>query len=164
MSYLQIFIAKTETISNPIPRSFPLKSLLDFAGDLSEDLLFCPVRAIKLYLNKTSNIVNRPGNLFVSPRNPLRPISKNAISFFIREVISKAGASLDNESSLRAHSVRGVSTSAAFLKNCSISKVLEAASWRSNSVFSLFYFKDMTMSLDGCNSLGPFVSAGAVVS
>ena len=151
MSYLQIFIAKTETISNPIPRSFPLKSLLDFAGDLSEDLLFCPVRAIKLYLNKTSNIVNSPGILFVSPRNPSKPISKNSISFFIREVISKAGASLNDDVSLRAHSVRGVSSSAAFLKNCSISKLFKATSWSSKSIFSLFCLQDISMSLDGAN-------------
>ena len=49
LSYLQSFIAKTESISNPIPRPFPLKSLKDFAGDLPEDLLLCPVRALKLY-------------------------------------------------------------------------------------------------------------------
>ena len=42
LSYLQSFIAKIESISNPITRSFSLKSLSDLAGDLSEDLLLCP--------------------------------------------------------------------------------------------------------------------------
>ena len=126
--------------------------------------VFYPVRALKIYLVNTSSISARPLSLFVAPRRPSRAISKNAISFFLREVIVNSGALRGPVSDLRAHSIRGVATSAAFLKNCPISKVLEAASWRSNSVFSLFYLKDIEMSLDGCKSLGPFVAAGAVVS
>ena len=62
------------------------------------------------------------------------------------------------------HSIRGVATSAAFLHNWSVSKMLEAATWRSNPVFALFYFRDLTFSLDGCSSLGPFVTAGSVLT
>ena len=164
LSYLSSFVAKTESISNPIPRSFILKSLRDFAGDLPEGVKLCPVRALRIYLEKTNVISPRPLSLFVAPRRPSRSISKNGISFFLREVISNSGALKETAGSLRAHSVRGIAASAAFLKNCPISKVLEAASWRSNSVFSLFYFKDIEVSLRGCKSLGPFVVAGAVVS
>ena len=106
----------------------------------------------------------RASSLFVSPRCPTRPLSKNALSFFLREAISDAGAVRDQEGrSLRAHSIRGVATSAVFLRNWSISKVLEAATWRSNSVFASFYFKDISFALDDLRSLGPFVAAGAVV-
>ena len=40
LSYLPGFVAKTETEHNPIPRSFLLKSLADFAGDLQEERLY----------------------------------------------------------------------------------------------------------------------------
>ena len=60
----------------------------------------------------------------------------------------------------RAHSVRGVATSAAFLRNWSVSKVLEAATWRSNPVFASFYFKDLSFQLEHCT----FVAAGSVLS
>ena len=43
-------MAKTESLSNPIPRSFLVKSLSDFAAGLQEELLLCPVRALRIYL------------------------------------------------------------------------------------------------------------------
>ena len=107
----------------------------------------------------------RAHTLFVSPRSPSRPISRNAVSYFLREVISEAGAvRSDVASPLLAHSVRGVSTPIAFLLNSSISKVLEATTWRSNSVFASFYFKDISYVFEGLRSLGPFVVAGSVVN
>ena len=54
----------------------------------------------------------------MSPRSPSRPISKNAVSYFLREVISEVGAvRQDVAAPLRAHSVRGVATSVSFLRN-----------------------------------------------
>ena len=76
------------------------------------------------------NFIVRASSLFVSPRSPSRPISKNAVSYVLREVISEAGAvRQDVAALLRAHSVRGVATSVSFLRNWSISKVLEATTW-----------------------------------
>ena len=92
LSYLPSFVAKTESPSNPIHRSFRLKSLKDFAGDLEEGSLLCPVRALRIYLEKTKCIPHRPRNLFVSPKRPSHGISKNALSFFIRKIISDSGA------------------------------------------------------------------------
>ena len=75
----------------------------------------------------------------------------------MREVISEAGAVRDDAAPpFRAHCVCGVSTSVTFLRNWLISKVLEAATWRSNSVFASFYFKDISYVFEGLRSLGPF--------
>ena len=120
---------------------------------------------MRIYLSKTKSLSHRPRQLFVFPRKTNQGVSKNVISYFLRKVILDSGASRSSEGPTpRAHSVRGMATSAAFLKNVGISKVLEAATWRSNSVFSLYYFKDIELSLDGCRSLGPFVAAGSIVS
>ena len=45
LSYLPQFVAKSESLTRSIPRSFLLKSLADFAAGLDIDLLLCPVRA-----------------------------------------------------------------------------------------------------------------------
>ena len=154
LSYIPQFVAKSESLTRSIPRSFLVKSLADFAAGLDNDLLLCPVRALRLYL---------PGRhrLFVSPRRPTRHLSKNALSFFLREVISAAGAARPQVGSLRAHEVRSVSTSVAFHRNWSVSSVLESATWASSSVFSSFYLRDIQHEYDGLLSLGPFVAAGS---
>ena len=164
LSYLLHFVAKTERADSPLPCSFQVRFLKDFAGDLEKGCLLCPVRALRIYLKRTRSVVARPSFLFVSPQSPSHAMSKNAISFFLQEVVSGAGAIRGNEGPpLRAHSILGVSTSAAFLQNWSISKVLEAATWKSNSVFASFYFKDIQYVFEGIHSLGPFVAAGAVI-
>ena len=123
------------------------------------------MRALNIYLRRTISVVVRAFSLFVSPGSPSRPISKNAVSYFLREVISEAGAvRADMAAPLRAHNVRGVATSVSFLRNWSISKVLEAATWRSNSVFATFYFRDISYVFQGLRSLGPFVAAGSIVN
>ena len=93
LSYLPEFRAKTESAVRPLPRSFPVRSLRDFVGSLPEELLLCPVRALRMYLSHTASLPSRPRSLFASPRAPSRSLSKNALSFFIREVISEAYSS-----------------------------------------------------------------------
>ena len=68
LSYSPEFVAKMESETNPIPRSFVLKSLSDFAANLDEELLLCPVRALKYYLTRTEDLRFRSKSLFVSPR------------------------------------------------------------------------------------------------
>ena len=87
-------------------------------------------------------------------------MSKNGISYLLREVIIQSGASSQSDQDPRAHSIRGIATSSAFFCNWSLRSVLEAASWRSNSVFTSFYLWDLQFVLDGVHSLGPFVAAG----
>ena len=161
LSYIPQFVAKSESLTRSIPRSFLVKSLADFAAGLDADLLLCPVRALRLYLLRARSLSPGRHRLFVSPRCPSRAMSKNAVSFFLREVISAAGAARPQVGSLRAHGVRSVSTSVAFHRNWSVTSVLESATWASSSVFSSFYLRDIQHEYDGLLSLGPFVAAGS---
>ena len=103
--------------------------------------------------------------LFVSPRRRLKQISKNALSFFLREVVSGAvSPGVAEGPAPRAHSIRGVSTSVLFHRNWSVRDVLQAATWRSNSVFASFYLRDVAFRSGDAFSLGPFVAAGQVIS
>ena len=115
------------SLSNPIPQSFLVKSLSDFAAGLQEELLLCPVRALRIYLDRSASFSPLPRRLFLSPRQPSRALSKNAISFFLREVIHEAEEGRPDVGPVRGHSIRGVSTSAAFHRNWSVASVLESA-------------------------------------
>ena len=59
-SYLPEYMAKTESVWNPLPRFFVVKSLVDFVGDMSEELLLCPVWALLISLERTSSLSPRP--------------------------------------------------------------------------------------------------------
>ena len=161
LSYIPQFVAKSESLTRSIPRSFLVKSLADFAAGLDTDLLLCPVRALRLYLLRARSLSPGRHRLFVSPRRPSRAMSKNAVSFFLREVISAAGAARPQVGSLRAHEVHSVSTSVACHRNWLVTSVLESATWASSSVFSSFYLCDVQHEYDGLLSLGPFVAAGS---
>ena len=163
VSYVPEFLVKTESALRPLPRSFLVKSLTDSVAGLDEDLLLCPVCCLRVYLQGTSPGVNRQRRFFVSFRNPPRSISKNVISYFLREVIAEAGASSEFGVVPRGHSIRGVAPSAAFHRNWSIFSVLNAACWRSSSVFTPFYLKDLHFEFNGFRSLGPFVAAGVQI-
>ena len=177
LSYLPEFRAKTESSVRPLPRSFPVRSLRDFVGFLPEELLLCPVRALRVYISRTESLPS-------CPCSPSRSLSKNALSFFIQnvvaEVYSSAGLSLPSatpssstsssspstscsRSSLCAHGVRGVAASWAFHRNAPLSSILESATWPSASVFTSFYLSDVQFFSSRGFSLGPLVAAGSVV-
>ena len=57
VSFQPHFIAKTERVDAPVPRSFRILSLREFAWDLEEGSLLCPVQARNIYLWQTSSFV-----------------------------------------------------------------------------------------------------------
>ena len=82
------FVAKSESLTRSIPRSFLVKSLADFAAGFDNDLLLCPVRALRFYLHRTRSLSPLRHRLFVSPRRPSRAMSKNAVSFLSNKYVT----------------------------------------------------------------------------
>ena len=132
LSYYPEFCAKTVSSSNPLLRSFCVRSLKDFVGSLPDELLLYPVRALQEYISRTSSYSPHSCSLFLSPRSPSRALSMNALSFYVRILIAQASSfspsaslprssssslgslgSLRSSSSFRAHSIRGVVASVA---------------------------------------------------
>ena len=156
--YDPFFRAKTESVANPLPRSIIVPSLSDFAGDLPERV-HCPVRAIK-YLRKAARSASFiPSRLFVSPRNPERTMSKNAMSFYLRQLIVDSGA-VSSARPPRAHDIRGIATSLNYYSNLSLSNLMQVATWRSNRVFASRYLKEVSATQDNIQQFGPLVIAG----
>ena len=146
---------------NPLPGSVIVQSLADFVGDLPERVL-CPVRAIR-YLRRAARFVEfTPSRLFVSPSDPKRTMSKNAMSFFLSQLITESGA----VSSLvppRARDIRGIAPSLNCYSNLSISAIKEAVTWKSNRLFAMRYLTDMSATRSRLKGMGSLIAAGSAV-
>ena len=128
LSYVPEFVAKTESALRPLPRSFEVPSLGDFAAGMPEDLLRCPVRAFSEYFDRTLGVVNRPRRLFVSSKCPSMAMFKNDISYMLRAFIIQSTASSRSGQVPRAPSIGGIATSSAFFRNWSLRSAREVAS------------------------------------
>ena len=111
------FCAKTESAANPLPRSVIVPSLSDFAANLP-GWVQCPVRAIKFLRKAARSASYVLSRLFVSPRNPERAMSKNAISFSLRQLITDGGA-VSSSRPPGAHDICGIATSLNYYSNLS---------------------------------------------
>ena len=167
LEYLPEFHPKTDRPENPVPRDYEVKALSTIVGRYDEERLLCPVRALRYYLQETNKLEMRPRNLFVALRKKEKPISKNGISYLLRETIKEAHISQPTREyprgDIRAHSIRGIATSLNFMKNKSFTSVMEAATWRGNSIFVSHYLKDVSRTYEHCSSLGSIIAAGTVV-
>ena len=68
LTYLPEFVAKTESLSNLLPREFCIKSLTFFMGRDEEERLLCPVRSINILKQSMDNVSLRLMNLCLSIR------------------------------------------------------------------------------------------------
>ena len=167
VSFVLNFRAKNDIKFKGLPRNFLIKELSSLVGQ-EEEALLCPVRALRIYISRTKDKVGpNMSRLFVSPRNPRRPSSKNAISFFIKELVREAHRSLCPELmpifKVKIHELRAVSTSVSFAHNLSLESVMNAAQWRCNSVFASHYLKEVSIEYENCRTLGPLIVAGTVI-
>ncbi|XP_045129198.1 uncharacterized protein LOC123514973 [Portunus trituberculatus] len=113
---------------------------------MDEERFLCPVRALCHYLQRTAS-ETRPRNLFVAVKRPSRPMSKAAISYFLRDTIKSAHEAISDsvclEVNARAHDIRGIAASMLLWENCSVPTILKAARWRTHSVFADHYLRDI---------------------
>ena len=167
VSFVLNFRAKNDIKFKGLPRNFLIKELSSLVGQ-EEEALLCPVRALRTYISRTKDKVGpNMSRLFVSPRNPRRPSSKNAISYFIKELVREAHRSLCPELmpilKVKIHELRAVSTSVSFAHNLSLESVMNAAQWRCNSVFASHYLKEVSIEYENCRTLGPLIAACTVI-
>ena len=162
------FRAKNDNKCKSLPRSFLIKDLSQLVGR-EEEAKLCPVRALKVYLDRTNQSRGHHNKrLFVAPRDPSRPASKNAISYLIRQLIKEAHLALKPELlpilKAKPHEVRAVATSLSFEHNMSLEDVMNMAQWRCQSVFASHYLKEVSFEYESCRTLSPFVAAGTVIA
>jgi integrase len=161
------FVAKTELINKgpAIISPVTFRALTDFLSpDMEEDTTLCPVRALKLYLARTDKLRTTQKRLFIAFKvGHTQDICKNTVSGWLKKAILAAYsfASEDTRTlhGVKAHEVRAMAASWAFLRNASIESILGACRWKSHSTFSSFYLRDLTSIQDEMLRLGPVVAA-----
>ena len=135
------FLAKNQLATHP-PRKFRLQAL-------KTKKILCPVRAIRIYLDKTKHLRGDRTKLFINTvRSSTKDIGIPTISRWLRETILECyrmGAPQDMEETVgaHAHEVRAVAASLAVAGHRPIKEVMRAAYWRNESCFTKFYLKDM---------------------
>ena len=161
------FVAKTQDPSSLAPRfeGFTVPALTNARKNRNGRLL-CPVRAVKVYLDRTAPHRPRCERLFVTAGRSKKDISKTTVSFWLRKTISRAyelsGTALPVPAP-RARETRGIAPSILFLKNFAVDQVLKAGTWRRHTTFTRHYLRDIAhKSLDTFH-LGPVVAAQSVV-
>lgn len=160
------FLAKNENPSKPWPGTFEVPNLTDLVGQ-EEERLLCPVRALKAYISRTKDVRGSSSSLWCSVKDPQKPLSKNALSFFLRETIREAHLLCEEENfgllKVKAHEIRAIATSLAYRKNMSVKQIMEATFWRSDSVFASHYLREVRVDYEKCYALGPYVATASVL-
>ena len=161
------FVAKTQDPSKDDRRfgAYKIPSIpVDEKGRRSK---LCPVRCLKTYWKRIKHLRRPYKKLFVNPDDSKRPISKNTISFWLRELIYRAHKRHDRKIAgrVKAHSIRSISASLNFTYNRSLYQVLKAGSWTKHNTFTKHCLKGLSLQKmeKFTLELGPVVAAQSIV-
>ena len=134
------FIAKNQSpASQPVEIFLP--SISSFSS-VEEDKVWCPVRALKWYLDRTRS-KRTSSSLFVSSIEPFQAVSKASISRWLVKYIRMAGPEALITDRVRAHDTRSVSSSWALFNGASLKDIQQAAYWSSPNSFISCCLKDV---------------------
>ena len=165
LSFVPGFVAKTQDPSVHDPRfeSFTIPALP--RGSDPEARLLCPVRALRRYLERTAEHRPALARLFLSTGESKKEVSKSSISYWIRQVISRAYALAGEPAPPhpRARETRGLGPSLLVKRNYDVAAVLKAGTWKRHSTFSRFYLRDLASRSLDVYHLGPVVAAQEVL-
>ena len=166
-SFVTGFVAKTQDPSSLTPwfEGFSVPALPNARKNRNGRLL-CPVRAVRVYLDRTAPHRPRCERFFVTAGRSKKEIAETTVSFWLRKTISRAyelsGTALPVPAP-QAHETHGIAPSLLFKKNFAVDQVLKAGTWRRHTTFTCHYFRDIAhQSLDTFH-LGPVVAAQALV-
>ena len=131
---------------------------------LKEDKTLCPVRALRYYMDATSDLREGKKLVFVSFKKSFKKeISPATISSWIKKTILLCYEKSDEESQnlhrVKAHDVRAFAASKAFHSGMSLDNLLTACHWKSHNTFTQFYLKDVAWADSERYHLGPVVAA-----
>ena len=131
---------------------------------LKSNRSLCPVRALRYYLDRTSDLRQNKELVFVSFKKGFdKDISPATISSWIKQTVILCYELSDQEShslhQVKAHDVRAVAASKAFQSGVSLEQILSACHWKSHNTFTQFYLKDVAWADSELYHLGPVVAA-----
>ena len=148
-----------------------IPNLTNYVGREEPDALLCPVRAVRIYLDRTRGFRGDRKKLFISyQRGRKSEISTATLSiwikYLVRSVYTESGA-LDRVTyKISAHQLRHISMSLSSRCNIPLESLVKAGMWSNPTTFLGFYLSDATETLaqTGRFRLGPIVSAQSVIA
>ena len=130
------FLAKNQTMSfTPEPIHIDKMSR---ASSIAEDKFWCPVRALKWYLDRTRRLRSSQ-QLFVQSKRPHAGVTRATISRWIADLIKEVVADPEG---IRAHDVRGQAASKAWFAHVPLEEIMRAATWKTPTTFVSTYMVD----------------------
>ena len=137
-----VFLAKNQRL-NFTPEPISLRAMESFS-DTPEDKLWCPVRALKFYVDRTKTIRKGCNQLFVKIVEPHNGISTLTLAGWIVNTI-KAAYPVGQAPGIdpKAHDLRGISASWAKFNHASLEDIVNAAAWKTPTTFASCYVKDV---------------------
>ena len=163
------FLAKTQLASAP-PLAIEIPALTTSLGpSLQEDAKNCPVRALRLYMERTRGLRKERKLLFISfASNISREISASTISFWIKKCIlfcyQLAEHPTDASFRVKAHDVRALAASLAFVNRVPLQSIMNTCSWASHNTFTSYYLRDLAWNSGEGYKLGPLISAASAIN
>ena len=151
-------------------REVTISSLHEITDGDPDEMLLCPVRMLRRYGEVTATLRGDGSALFLpinsaAPR--ARPVTANTVSAWIKAVIKDAHETL-GEADLKlagrsAHEVRALAASWAEFNNISLTDIMSNCSWKTPTIFSTFYYRNVASYEEAMKVIGPVVAAGSVV-
>ena len=141
------FLAKNQTLDFT-PRPVYLPDLVKATGSRDEHP-WCPVRALKFYLDQTLNRRGKVKQLFITSTKPHSAAAKGTISRWVISVIRDAYKKHEmvlTGSHVRAHEVRALAASWALYSGSSLSSIIDAIGWKTATTFQSTYLRDVLVS------------------
>ena len=131
------------------------------------DRSLCPVRALRYYLDRTSDLRQNKELVFVSFKKGFdKDISPATISSWIKQTVILCYELSDQEAltlhQVKAHDVRAFAASKAFQSVVSLEQILSACHWKSHNTFTQFYLNYVAWADTELFHLGPVVAAQQV--
>ena len=131
---------------------------------LKSDRSLCPVRALRYYLDRTSDTRQGKDLVFVSFKKGFdKDISPATISSWIKQTVILCYELSDHHAhtlhQVKAHDIRAFAASKAFQSGVSLEQILSACHWKSHNTFTQFYLKDVAWADSELFHLGPVVAA-----
>ena len=160
------FLRKNQRPNQP-PDTLILPALAPLlAPDMARDRSLCPVRALRYYLRRSSTFRGDRRRLFISFRTDFhKEIAAQTISTWLKLTVKECYSLVEDHrpdvlplANVRAHEIRALASSWSHFNHVGLDHILEAATWRSPTVFTNHYLRDCSAFEDDLHRLS-FVAA-----
>ena len=116
-----------------------------------EDRTYCPVRALRYYLDQTKDLRGSRSLLFISfKKGHTSDIRPATLSSWLKQTILLCYKQADQQAldlvQVKAHDIRAFAASKAFCGGVSVDQIMQACQWEAHNTFKNFYPKDLTWS------------------